>query len=73
MIDLVYARGCVESTVVVRTLAEELGVPPERYETFSKTVHATLAALAQRGVLVRVRKGLYCRPGATAQPQKTTF
>jgi hypothetical protein len=69
VIDLVYERGCVESTVVVRTLAEELGVPPERYEAFSKSVHATLATLAQRGVLVRVRKGLYCRPGATAQPQ----
>jgi hypothetical protein len=72
VIDLVYERGCVESTVVVRTLAEEFGIPPERYEAFSKSVHATLAALAQRGVLVKPRKGLYCRPGATAKPQ-TTF
>jgi hypothetical protein len=72
LIDLVYERGCIESTVVVRILAEEFGVPPERYETFSKSVHASLATLAQRGVLVRVRKGLYCRPGATVQP-KTSF
>lgn len=72
MIDLVYERGCVESTVIVRILAEELGVPPERYEVFSKSVHASLSTLAQRGVLVRVRKGLYCRPGATAQRQ-TSF
>jgi hypothetical protein len=72
VIDLVYERGCVESTILVKSLAQEFGVPPERYETFSKSVHDTLATLARRGVLVRVRKGLYCKPGATAQRQ-TSF
>ena len=60
IIDIIYSRGCVKRSEIIKEVASRLGVSVNK--TIDSTISQDLADLVRKGIVVRKARGIYCKP-----------